>query len=317
MLTFICLRQEIDDYSVDAISLSSFPAVVGHRGCLYDALENTREGFQKCMAMGCDAVELDVFALKCGTLVVFHGTGTDENPGLLDKCLVGNFPLGKSILDYTYKEILQQDWKFKVDHAKFPCPTDSIARGSIPTLTQVLQDVKDASSNMHVTMELKGGYNVPERVLELVDDLNMVHQTSCSSFNMAYLERVRALRTERDDQGRHIYKTGALFNDILDVNSIFTKAHAVGANEIHLRYDTCTKGLVNEIHRQGFGSMAWFQGPERMEMDSKCKYLDVGNEDESMYQLVLRTGVQRMCVNRPSVLLGLREKLKPPTGMTA
>jgi glycerophosphoryl diester phosphodiesterase len=63
-------------------------------------LENTREGFQKCAAMGADAVELDVFLLKCGTLIVFHGGGNDQNPGqLIDYCGVDG-----SILDLTYQE---------------------------------------------------------------------------------------------------------------------------------------------------------------------------------------------------------------------
>ena len=40
-------------------------------------------GFQKCAEMGADAVELDVFLLKCGNLIVFHGAGSDKNPGQL------------------------------------------------------------------------------------------------------------------------------------------------------------------------------------------------------------------------------------------
>ena len=59
--------------------------VVGHRGSLYTALENTSRSFLHAAEAGADSVELDVFLLKCGTLVVFHGTGTDERPGLLDR----------------------------------------------------------------------------------------------------------------------------------------------------------------------------------------------------------------------------------------
>jgi glycerophosphoryl diester phosphodiesterase len=300
-----------------------FPAVIGHRGCLYDELENTRQGFQKCIAMGCGGVELDVFALKCGTLIVFHGSGTDQNPGLLDDYMkniaTGDdlslllFPRGSRIMDYTYQEILQYDWTFNVNHDEFPCPKESILQGKIPTLEQVLQDIKDSSSSnlLHVTMELKGGHQLPERVLQLVDDMNMANQTSCSSFNMEFLVKVRSLRPQQhgNDSGPYCYKTGILFNDPCDVNVMLAKAREVGANEIHLRYDTCTKGLIDRIHQQGFGSMAWFRGPVGMRYDSTYKYLDVGNEDESMYHAVLQTGVQQMCVNKPDVLLGLREKL--------
>ena len=49
---------------------------------------------------GADGIELDVFLLKCGTLVVFHGTGTDQEPGRLESyCGVEG-----SILDYTAEE---------------------------------------------------------------------------------------------------------------------------------------------------------------------------------------------------------------------
>ena len=48
---------------------SAPPLVVGHRGALYQALENTRPSFQLCAEMGCDFVELDVFKV----CVVFLG----------------------------------------------------------------------------------------------------------------------------------------------------------------------------------------------------------------------------------------------------
>ena len=98
------------------------PWIVGHRGCLYQELENTREGFQACADMGCDAVELDVFLLpKCQTLIVFHGgdggssigDGSDARPGLLhDYCGVQG-----SILDYTYQEALTK-LRFNPSHAE-------------------------------------------------------------------------------------------------------------------------------------------------------------------------------------------------------
>ena len=54
------------------------------RGFLYCEPENSIEGFSAAEEVGCDAVELDVFLLKDGNLVVFHGEGTDENPGWLN-----------------------------------------------------------------------------------------------------------------------------------------------------------------------------------------------------------------------------------------
>jgi glycerophosphoryl diester phosphodiesterase len=42
-----------------------------------------------------------------------------------------------------------------------------------------------------------------------------------------------------------------------------------------------------------------------MRRDVENKYLDVGNEDETMYATLLETGVRQMCVNRPDVLLNM------------
>jgi len=70
--------------------------VVGHRGVLYDEPENSVEGFLASARIGCDAVELDVFLLKCNTLIVFHGDGSDQSPGWLDDyCNVHGNILGK------------------------------------------------------------------------------------------------------------------------------------------------------------------------------------------------------------------------------
>ena len=49
--------------------------VIGHRGSPFKYLENTSLGFINAAQVGADGVELDVFLLKCGTLVVFHGSG--------------------------------------------------------------------------------------------------------------------------------------------------------------------------------------------------------------------------------------------------
>jgi glycerophosphoryl diester phosphodiesterase len=130
----------------------------------------------------------------------------------------------------------------------------------------------------------------------------MIDQCSFSSFDLSRLAHLRRLRPNRD-----VYKTGALFDDI--PQDYLQKAEQAGATEIHLRYDTCSPQIISAIHEAGFGSMAWFRGPIGMTNDCLEKYWDVGNEDESMYDALLRTGVQQMCINKPDVLIGLRNKL--------
>ncbi|CAJ1948951.1 unnamed protein product [Cylindrotheca closterium] len=281
-------------HSEESKSYNKTPIIVGHRGSMYEELENTRAGFIKTAQFGADAAELDVFLLKCGTLIVFHGGGTDENPGdLLDYCgRPGN------ILDLTYEEALQL--KFNPQHVGFACPVDMIERGRIPTLEEVLIDAK--KTGLHITIELKGEGTV-EPSLEVVERLDMVDQCSFSSFEHSRIALLRKLRPDKTK-----YRTGALF-DICPVDML-QRAQAAGATEIHLRYDTVTPEIIQSIHDAGFGSMVWFRGVAGMVENCREKYWDVGNEDESMYDALLRTGVQKMCVNKPDVLFGLREKLR-------
>ena len=272
------------------------PLIVGHRGCLYDELENTREGFRRTAEMGADAVELDVFRLKCGTLVVFHGTGNDANPGLLEDYFINR---EGSILQYTYEEI-QDDLVFNEDFAGFVCDVSKVRSGKIPTLEEVLVDAKN--TNIVVKIELKGS-GTAEPVLELVERLEMQHQCHYSSFDLTQIAIIRQLRPHLHEDGTHVYKTGALFNNVS--HDYVELAKQVGASEVHLRYDECTRDRVDEIHAAGMDSMAWFKGPIGMRSDTFERFLDVGNEDAEMYKVVMSTGVRQMCVNRPNVLVDM------------
>jgi len=285
------------------------PFVIGHRGSIYEYPENTVRSFLASYENGCDAIELDVFLLKCGTIVVFHGGGTDENPGLLqDYCNVEG-----SILDYTAKEA-RDLLKLNPLYEEFACPSERILDEKycyIPTLEEVLLAIKE--TNMTIKIELKGeGTTLP--VLDMVQKLNMVNQCHYSSFDHDRIALVRKMHPETHPDGTHVYKTGALFADNLPENFV-EKAKGVGASEVHLKYDTCSKERVEQIHKAGMGSMCWFRGPIGMREDIETKYDDVGNEDFTMYDVVRRTGVGAMCVNKPNVLVELLSKSKKANEM--
>lgn len=274
------------------------PKVVGHRGSLYRSLENTRHSIRLAAEGGCYAVEIDVFLLKCGSLIVFHGGGSDQNPG----CLKDYCNKDASILDLTYQEARQL--KFNPHYQEFGCGPDMIEQLRhecyIPTLEEVLQDAKH--TGVTIKIELKGP-GTSEPVLELVERLNMVSQVHYSSFDHSRIKRVRELRPQRGFDGTHVYKTGALYDEVPD--DFIERALAVGATEVHLKYSTCTKDRVNKIHDAGMDSMIWMRGPIGMEDDTRHRFHDVEDEDEIMYQIIMATGVKAMCVNKPDVLLNL------------
>lgn len=130
--------------------------------------------FQKAADMGCDAVELDVFLLVCGTLIVFHGGGP-ENLGALDKSC------GQSgnIMDLNYEQVKQL--KMNVDNPEFVCPKDKVEDALIPTLDEVLVLAKEKGLN--ISLELKGP-GTSDPVLRLVEEYDMVDQIIFSSFDL-------------------------------------------------------------------------------------------------------------------------------------
>lgn len=274
---------------------SIYPEVCGHRGAVFAEPENTVKGFCAAAAMGCDSVELDIFLLKDGKLVVFHGDGTDKSPGLLHSyCGVEG-----SILDYDWNGV--QSLRLRKECEEFPCSEDKFRGSYIPLLEEVLLNAKKTGINVRI--ELKGpGTEAPS--LELVEKLGMVDQCSFASFRHDRVAKIRSLRPERKSDGSHRYKTGCLFNNEVPDNFV-EECDAIGATEVHLKYDTCTKERVASIHDKGMRSMAWFRGPIDMKADSSTKYFDVGNEDETMYQALINTGVMTMCVNQPDILVNL------------
>lgn len=282
------------------------PIVCGHRGAIYTSLENTRHSIQTAYQLGCDEVEIDVFLLKCGTLCVFHGSGNDQNPGLFEYyCTTMN----GSILDYTYDEI-KDSFKFNPHFEEFGCGSDIIHMLEqnnecyIPTLEEILLEAK--KHGITVKIELKGP-NTAEPTLELVEALEMVDKVHYSSFELSRIQRIRELRPQRCPQsGKHIYKTGALFDEVPD--NYIQMALDVDASEVHLKYSTCTKSRVNEIHGAGMDSMCWLRGPIGMKEDITSVYYDVGNEDEMLFRVVMATGVKKLCVNKPDVLVQMLKK---------
>jgi len=285
------LVTRVQDYE----GLASIPLVCGHRGAIFEEPENSISGFLTAAQFGCDAVELDVSLLKCGNLVVFHGGGTDENPGALD-CYCGME--GANILNYTAEEV--RLLKLNPDCPEFACPKDKVRQTYIPSLEEVLTIIKE-QTNLIVKIELKGA-GTSEAALTLVERLDMVDRCSFSSFQHERIARIRELRPDLLPDGTYRYKTGALYNSFVPDDFVGHALH-IGASEVHLKYDTCTKERVDAVHAAGLTSMAWFRGAPGMKEDSETKYFDVGNEDEDMYLTVLRSGVKIMCVNRPNVLI--------------
>ena len=209
-----------------------------------------------------------------------------------------------SILQYTYEEI-RREFQFNPHHEEFACGSDLIHSLEqenecyIPTLEEMLLEAK--KYGITVKIELKGP-NTADSTLELVESLDMVDKVHFSSFELSRIQRIRELRPQRCPiTGQHIYKTGALFDEV--PHNFIQMALDVDASEVHLKYSLCTKSRVDDIHAAGMDSMCWMRGPIGMKIDITSTFYDVGNEDEVLFRVVMATGVKKMCVNKPDVLV--------------
>lgn len=86
------------------------PLVIGHRGAMGHETENTLASIQKAMDLGVDMIEVDVFKIKSGEIVVFHDDTVDRlanGPGKIEEYNI--FELRQLILDGGHRIPMLQD----------------------------------------------------------------------------------------------------------------------------------------------------------------------------------------------------------------
>lgn len=84
--------------------------IIGHRGAMGYETENTLASVEKALALGVDMIEIDVFQISSGEIVVFHDERVDRlsnSAGLLKEYNI--FDLKKLILDGGHQIPMLQD----------------------------------------------------------------------------------------------------------------------------------------------------------------------------------------------------------------
>ncbi|UCG20311.1 MAG: glycerophosphodiester phosphodiesterase [Deltaproteobacteria bacterium] len=226
---------------------------IAHRGASSLAPENTLSAARKGLEVGADMWELDVQLTADGELIVIHDSTLKRTSNVEDA-----FPHRRpwQVNEFTLDEIGKLDfgsWFIKQD------PFGQIAAGVVteeeiksyvgepaPTLKQALLFTR--KHNWFVNLEIKDLSNKPgnnlivDRVIALVEKLNMVDMVLVSSFNHKYLAQIAASYP-------HVV-TGVLH----------TKPHArpasllrrLGALTYHPRKTFIRLGDIAGLKRQGF-----------------------------------------------------------------
>lgn len=148
-----------------------------HRGASAVAPENTMAAFEAALALGADAIELDVHRTSDHVLVVIHDetvTRTTQGRGSIQTA------------PFTFLQALDAGYKFGVQYIG----------QKIPRLDDVLDFVK--GTDLLVNIELKTNkvayVGIEQQVVQLVKRMRLQDQIVFSSFNYRSLERVQTLK---------------------------------------------------------------------------------------------------------------------------
>ncbi|WP_417363093.1 glycerophosphodiester phosphodiesterase [Galbibacter sp.] len=198
------------------------PIIIGHRGARGHVVENSLPSIQKAMDLGADAIEIDVFKIADGSLIVFH----DDT---VDRLTDATGPIEK----YT-KETLD---------------TLSLEGGvKIPTLQEVL-DLID--SKVLLNVELKGAGTarpVYETLQSYIDTKGWkLEDFIISSFKWDELEIMRALDSKMP--------IGILTSE--DIDTAIAEGEKLNAVAIHPHFKMLTSENVALMHQKNFKIYPW------------------------------------------------------------
>lgn len=147
------------------------PLVIGHRGAMGHETENTLASVQKALDLDVDMIEIDVFKIASGEIVVFH----DET---VDRLTNGGGTIENYTLDELKKLIVEENHK-------------------IPLLQEVLDLI---ANTVRLNIELKGA-DTADSVNTIINDCIdreewILDNFIISSFRWDELKRTRNLNTE-------------------------------------------------------------------------------------------------------------------------
>ena len=196
--------------------------VIGHRGAMGHETENSLASVQKAMDLGVDMIEIDVFRIKSGEIVVFHDQRVERltnGGGNIEEYYI--FDLKKLLLDGNH---------------------------TIPQLQDVLKLI---NNQVALNIELKGA-NTADRVNFIMDYYVKNRGWSwdnvlISSFNW---DELRAMRKKNPDVAIAVLTE----SDPLEAIPV---AKELGAVAINPNFRSLNADNIREIHEAGFKIYTW------------------------------------------------------------
>ena len=188
--------------------------VVGHRGAMGHALENTIESVQKAIKLNVDGIEIDVFKSKTGELIVYHDP-------FLSRLSNSNAFIEQISLDSIKKVELKGGL-------------------SIPTLKEVINIIPE---KIFLNIELKGSntaFETNKVIIEYLKEFNLPpSKFIISSFRWDELKKFRDLNKD--------IPIAILVDSLYKIDNAIKLAKEINAIALNPNNKFLTKKIVNKI----------------------------------------------------------------------
>jgi glycerophosphoryl diester phosphodiesterase len=209
-------------------------AVVGHRGAIAEAPENTVSSFQRAEEIGVDEIETDVRISCDGQLFMLHD---DDLNRVADTASDEAFPPAADLPWSTISSI------------------DLGGGEHVPTLEQMYE-----ATTVQIQLEIKALGAIGPILQFLAEHRDLADRTILSSFSIEAMVRVAA---EAPDIRRGVIIPG--WRHAADhPDSVAGLIRQTGSERIHCRWDGLTAAAVDQVHELGCEIHGW---PGRTEED--------------------------------------------------
>ncbi len=210
--------------------------IVGHRGAMGHAPENTFSSFDEGRHMGAEFVECDVHLSKDNEIIVMHDESVDRTTN--GAGLIKNLKLSQ------IKKLDAGSWyskKFKGER--------------VPTLKELLEWARHKTAlnkyQMGVAIEIKNEpVNYPamaEKLVQAVNEAGMGARVVVISFDHDVLKQIKKIDPK--------IATGILYSEPL--KNPIQRAIDVQADALFPRRTLITQSLVQKAHQKGLAVATW------------------------------------------------------------
>ncbi|HVO32745.1 MAG TPA: glycerophosphodiester phosphodiesterase family protein [Elusimicrobiota bacterium] len=243
--------------------------IIGHRGAMGYAPENTLASFEEAIRRGVDAIELDVQLTADGQVAVMHDTSVDRTTN--GEGMVRDLPL-KKIQSFDAGAWYGPDY----------------AKQYVPSLTDVISRFRNRRTVRHQALgwviELKtvrgAGGSLADAVVALLQREEFMDRVFIISFDPVALQVVRSAHKS--------VPLGLLYSEEGDESRI-AQARWISAQAVFPRKTCVTARGVMAAHKAGLAVAAW-----------------TANTKNEMKRM-LACGVDSICTNYPDRLRSLME----------